>query len=101
MFENKMIQTKFGPVHATRIIQSFTRMAWKTVRFPYGSYPMNKIFFEYLDSIEVSKEDQDLVWQIASNGKSELESAASRILSSNYRGQEEKYLPKYETSEEK
>lgn len=94
-FENKMVQTKVGMVHVSRIISSFLRMGYRTVKnYPFGSYPANKVFFEYLDYIGVSKEDQDDVWLIASNGKSELESLASRFLDEKYKGREEEYRPK-------
>lgn len=91
-FENVEVKTKYGMVLASRIIASFTRMSWRTVKFPYGSYPMNKIFRDWLsEELEISEEDQDLIWSIASNGKSELESSASRWLNEKYRGHEEDY----------
>lgn len=94
-FENKLVETKAGMVHASRIISSFMRMGFRIVKnFPFGSYPANKIFFEYLDYIGVSKEDQDSIWLIASNGKSELESLASKFLDEKYKGHEENYRPR-------
>lgn len=94
-FENRLVETKVGMVHVSRIISSFMRMGFRIVKnYPFGSYPSNKIFFEYLDYIGVSKEDQDSVWLVASNGKSELESMASEFLDKIYKGHEENYRPK-------
>lgn len=103
-FSNEVVQTKFGPVHPSRIISSFNRMSWRTVKYPYSSYPENKIFKEWLDELEISEKDQERVWDIASNGKSELESSCSKFLSEKYRGHEKDYTRKHsipEVDEEK
>ena len=94
-FTNKMVKTNIGMVHISRIINSFIRMGFKTLkRYPFSSYPANRVFFAYLDYIGVSKEDQDAIWLVASNGKSELESMASRFFDEKYRGQEDRFEPK-------
>ena len=98
-FSNEPVKTKFGLVHPSRIISSFNRMSWRTVKYPYSSYPENKIFKEWLDELEISEEDQDRVWSIASNGKSELESSCSKFLSEKYRGHEKDYTRKHSDPE--
>lgn len=98
-FSNEPVKTKFGLVHPSRIISSFNRMSWRTVKYPYSSYSENKIFKEWLDELEISEEDQERIWDIASNGKSELESSCSKFLSEKYRGHEKDYTRKHSIPE--
>ena len=72
MFENKKIKD----VHATRYIMSWIRVG--------GSLSMNEgcdDFEKWLKSLELTEEEIDYIWQIARNGKMELEHSARKFLS--------------------
>lgn len=95
-WENVNIRTKYGYVLISRLISSFSRIAWKKVMYPFSSWPMNQIFRDWLKSLEISDEDQEKVWRLASNGKNEFEIHASRFVEDNYGDSErrKRYLPK-------
>lgn len=98
-FDQGTVQTKYGPVLITRIISSFYRMGWRRVKYPFSSYPQNKIFRDWLTkSLEINETDADRIFTVASNGKAEIEYDAARWIGQEYGNPEnrKKYLPKYQ-----
>lgn len=99
-FKNQWYDSEnFGPVLASRVISSFTRMAWKRTKMPFGSYPMNKIFLDWMiKEVGLSEDDAWEIFTLASNGKLELEKSAKEWLDREYGDSEsrKKYLPKYQ-----